>query len=372
MPADWEPHLDRWTDAGLIDAMAADRIRSWEAARIPTTGFRWPTLVALGFGGVLIGAGVLLFVSAHWDTLSPGERTALVVSLIAVFHAGGALAAQSFRSLSVTLHAVGTVALGAGIALCGQIFNLSEHWPSAILLWAFGAALAWGLLRHWPQAALTAILVPAWLASEWTLRIFENLTDYTAPLAVGLCSLSIAYFSARRAKADTAVRKALAWVGGIALLPSAAFVGLNAWKTLPSSQDIGVAWTIALAGPLAVALLLRGREARWNAAATAWAVVLSFASHPPHSGERLLIYLLYAAGSIGLAAWGVAEVRSERINLGTVGFAITVTAFYFSNVMDKLGRSASLIGLGLLFLGGGWLLERMRRRLIARIRVEAA
>ena len=40
--------------------------------------------------------------------------------------------------------------------------------------------------------------------------------------------------------------------------------------------------------------------------------------------------------------------------------------------MDKMGRSASLIGLGILFLGGGWLIEKMRRRLIAQMRGEAA
>jgi hypothetical protein len=35
--------------------------------------------------------------------------------------------------------------------------------------------------------------------------------------------------------------------------------------------------------------------------------------------------------------------------------------------MDKLGRSASLVGLGLLFLLGGWLLEKTRRRLMERL-----
>ena len=50
------------------------------------------------------------------------------------------------------------------------------------------------------------------------------------------------------------------------------------------------------------------------------------------------------------------------------GFALTVLVFYFSDVMDKLGRSASLIGLGLLFLGGGYLLEQARRRLVAGVR----
>jgi cytochrome oxidase assembly protein ShyY1 len=35
--------------------------------------------------------------------------------------------------------------------------------------------------------------------------------------------------------------------------------------------------------------------------------------------------------------------------------------------MDKLGRSLGLMGLGLLFLLGGWQLERLRRRLNAHI-----
>jgi uncharacterized membrane protein len=83
------------------------------------------------------------------------------------------------------------------------------------------------------------------------------------------------------------------------------------------------------------------------------------------------VYVWCAIGSIGLACWGVRESRTERINLATAGFAITVLVFYFSSVMDKLGRSASLIVLGLLFLGGGWLLERTRRRLISQFRQEA-
>ena len=61
------------------------------------------------------------------------------------------------------------------------------------------------------------------------------------------------------------------------------------------------------------------------------------------------------------------ERRAERINLGVAGFALTVLVFYFSSVMDRLGRSASLVGLGLLFLVGGWALEHTRRRLVASV-----
>ncbi|MEK7403598.1 MAG: hypothetical protein AAB225_00680 [Acidobacteriota bacterium] len=47
---------------------------------------------------------------------------------------------------------------------------------------------------------------------------------------------------------------------------------------------------------------------------------------------------------------------------------LTVISFFFSHVMDKLGRSASLIALGVLFLAGGWYGEKLRRRLIAEVK----
>jgi len=88
---------------------------------------------------------------------------------------------------------------------------------------------------------------------------------------------------------------------------------------------------------------------------------------PPPFWPELGVYAWCALGAIALVLWGLAEARRERINLGVAGFALTVSFFYFSSIMDKLGRSASLIGLGLLFLLGGWALERTRRLLIARL-----
>jgi hypothetical protein len=198
------------------------------------------------------------------------------------------------------------------------------------------------VLRHWTQATLTAILIPAWLASEWSVRVAENRTWHEAPLAVGLCTLSLAYLTARRDAEDSPLRKALAWCGGLALLPSAAFLIADFRTDLPPGRDVALGWAIAAAGPLAVAILLRGRGSLWNAGAITWAALVTLVHAPSQQHERIAVDALYATGAAGLAAWGVVEARTERI------------------------------GLGLLFLGGGWLLERMRRRLIARIRVEAA
>lgn len=338
----WERDLDRWVAASLLDPATADRIRAYEREQSHGSGLRWPVLLAIALGVVTLGAGVLLFVSAHWDELSPAARMALVITLVAGFHLGGAFTADRFPNLSVGLHALGTVCLGAGIALTGQIFHLSAHWPGGILLWAIGAALAWWVLRHWPQYAITAVLVPAWLVGEWD---FAYHSDGIA--LVFLFVTAMAYLTSRQ--------PALGWIGGFALLP----LGAILWAERRHHQPEWGLFFLVL--PLGLSFVLRSRAAIWNLAFAAWAVSVLY------TYDEILLYPSFAIASIGLIAWGVAEQHTARINIGIAAFAITVMAFYFSHVMDKLGRSASLIALGCLFLGGGWLLERTRRRLVARV-----
>ena len=379
MAGRWQRYLERWKAAGLIEPSTAERVRAYEAEQEKTQGLRWPVVFAISLGGLLLGAGVLLFVAAHWDTLSPGERFGLVLALVALFHVAGAFAAERFPVLSTTLHAVGTISLGAGIFLAGQIFNLQEHWPAGLLLWALGAWVAYGLLRNWPQAALAALLTPMWLSGEW-LETTGGWVRRDKILAEGLLLLAITYLTALLPEKETPVRKALAWIGGLALIPSVFFVIVSGthsdWRQFsPAGVSRELGWIAALSLPLAVAWILR-RGASWiNFIAALWVVALGTTSLPSEPNESLLRYVwrelgpygMCALGSIGLIGWGLKEARKERINLGVAGFALTVLFFYFSNVMDKLGRSASLIGLGLLFLLGGWLLERTRRRLVARL-----
>ncbi len=365
MAAEWETYLTRWAAAGLVDAEGASRIRAWESEHAQPQGWRWPVWFALAFGVLLLGAGILLFVSAHWDELSAAQRLVLVVLLVGGFHGAGAAAARRFDALSVALHTVGTLALGAGTALAGQIFNLSAHWRSAILLWALGAGVTWALLGHWTHGALTAILVPYWLAGEG-LRRAAPFSAHPAfvPVAAGVCALSFTYLGARRSANDSTLRKALGWMGGLAVLPAVLFTAVaNA-----DFRGQAFPWFIAMVSPLALAMVLRGRAAIWNLIAVAWTFSLAAVSagHPDH----VAVYLWCAIGSVGLVAWGIFEGRAERINVGSAGFALTVLCFYFSTVLDKLGRSASLVTLGILFLGGGWLLERLRRKLMAQIRPE--
>lgn len=375
--------LDRWMGAGILDATTAARIRTFEESERAKEGLRWPVLLALGLGGVLLCAGVLLFVAAHWDELSPTWRFTLVLLLTGLFPIAGAFTTERFPALASTFYAIGTVCVGAGIFLTAQIFNLQEHWPSGILLWAVGALAGWLILRHWSQSVLLALLVPVWLAGEWQVRSVGY--AYSGQLVLqGLLLLSFTYLTARTGAEDSVAKRGLAWIGGIWLLPLAilAFVErreyLWSWRGRPEVPEMVrvVGWIMAIGAPLLLAFVLRRKAAWANALSAVWVLVIG-TFHPAGSSaagalgsfawNSLGPYFWAGVGALGLVGWGLFERRRERIDVGVAGFALTVVIFYFSDVMDKLGRSASLIGLGVLFLFGGWALERMRRRLVAHV-----
>lgn len=380
--------LARWRAAGLIDSPTAERIRAFEAqhAEEPESqGLRWPVIVAVTFGCLMVGTGILLFVAAHWDDLSPAQRFATVLSMVAGFHLIAAFFAERFPNLSIALHAVGTGALGAGIFLGGQIFNLAEHWPGGIMLWAIGAALAWWMLRDWPQGAMFAVLLPAWLLGEWDVAVTDvHHTGYIVP-AIGVLTLAITYFTAVTRDHDSYLRRALSWIGGILLLPSIGCVigfswsdaspsrtFLGSWRTpVPLPLQV-IGWAVAIVVPLALAYRLNVQRLWANGLATLWVLALSGISTFKQPWDNFGVYVWCLLGSIASIYWGLQEYRKERINLGMAIFALTLLTFYFSNILDKMGRSMALISLGVVFLLGGWAMEKLRRRLVARIAGVAA
>jgi hypothetical protein len=366
MAPPWESPLQRWVEAGLLDEDAASRVRAWESGRLGRPSLRWPAWLALGLGGLLLGAGLLLFVAAHWDGLGPGQRFLLVLTVVGGLHLAGAFTADRSPGLSAAMHSCGTVALGGGIFLSGQIFHLQEHWPGGFLLWAIGAWIGWWLLRQWPQAAAGALLAPAWLAGEWivaTERMRGGAVLGTFVALVALAYLGAEPFSGRH----PALRRALVWLGALGFIPASLMVVLASSGSRADPLPSGLAvlgWIGAVGLPVGVGVALRRSNVLPLAAAAVWVVAGTFLA----SDRGVAPYLWCAVLAVGVIAWGVHDRRAERINLGVAGFALTVLVFYFSDVMDKLGRSASLIVLGLLFLGGGYLLEQTRRRLVATVR----
>ncbi len=353
----WQDYLDRWERAGVLDTEAAAKVRAFEIAQPDTRRVRWPVILALVFGGLLLAAGLFLFVQAHWDELSPVARIGVTMSALAALHIGAAFSSK-FPALATTLHAIGTAGLGAAIAISGQVFNMDEHWPSAILLWAVGAWVGFVVLRDLPQLVMAAVLTPAWVIAEVEFR--HTLPDLSPWSAAFAAMVALTYLSAARRDETVPWRHSLAAIGAVAVIP--------AWiLTSLISRGSFEAWLLLL--PLPLAFALRKQEG-WPVLVAAGMIALQLLC----ATNRLSLagFLVAGTAAVALAGWGVAELRKERVNLGLAGFVITVVVFYFSYVADAINRSLGLIVLGVLFLAGGWFLERLRRKLMRRIEGELA
>ena len=383
--ADFDAMLNRWQKAGVLDAEAARRARAFELELTRPAGLRWQGIVALILGAILLACGVVLFVSAHWDDMGPGLRFALVIAMVAVFHLGGAWAREHFHGLSTALHAVGTVSTGAAIALVGQIFNIQEHWPAAILLWAIAAAAGWILLQDEAQQILTMLLFPAWILSELSFAAEGHIGEsvYIGRFLIVWAVLYLTFFLGSKHKV---IQGVLFAVAAVAVLVGIIFL-LEGWPSwgqqtyLPFGTRVW-GWSDIAVVPLCIALIRLRKSLIPVAVAIAFSIPLPWCqrvwteyynygnSHGSYvqNEPNLAAHALVAAFAVFLIWWGVHQASKALVNLGIVGFAIAVGWFYFSDIFDKVGRSLGLIGLGILFLAGGWALEMASRRLIDRMR----
>ena len=382
--ADFESLLDRWQSAGVLDAEAAGRIRAYELEQERPSGLRWQGIVALILGAILLACGVVLFVSAHWDEMGPGARFVLVLGMVAVFHVGGAWARESFRGLSTALHAVGTVSTGAAIALVGQIFNIQEHWPAAVLLWAIAAAAGWILLQDEAQQTLTLLLFPAWIVAEFSYSAEGHIGEfvYLGRFLIVWAVLYLTFFLGSKHKIVQGILFAAAAIEAVVGIEMA-LQGWSSWGN-QTSLSLGTrtwGWVDFAVLPLLFALFRLRKSLAPVAVAIVFSIALPWCNGTwtdtsnvvnggqsyVRSGPNLAAHALVAAFAVFVIWWGVRQASRALVNLGIVGFAIAVVWFYFSDIFDKVGRSLGLIGLGVLFLAGGWALEKTRRGLLGRM-----
>ena len=370
--------LRRWLQAELIDADLAEAIQRWEDSQLNQSKhssvrhLTVPIRLSILLGSLLLAAGLLLFVSAHWDQMPPFWRVSLLLFIVIALHAGGAWFAERFQLMALGLHAVGTVAFGAGVFLCAQIFHLDVLWSFrwGLLLWSFGAAAGWKLLRQWPQLALLSLLLPGWIIAMIMFevdRFSSSEADWAVvPIAAGALLTSLTYFTAPDRTPLTPARSVLMWMGGLALVPAAV-----TWAVVATGLDLPalgqplwlslLVWVVTLGGPVILGWWLRPHRF-WPLALAAIWMVLDLVIQV--QGFSVLSFAWWGVGSVGLMLWGSTEARAERVNIGTVLLATTLIGFYFTEVIGRFDRSLSLLGLGLFFLVGGWVLNRLRQALL--------
>ena len=227
-------------------------------------------------GAVLITAGIVLLISAHWNEIPRGVKIAARNFAHARFHAGGWWIAREvhgkYRKTGEALHLIGSGLFLANIALIGQIYNIVSRPPNAFLLWWVGiAALPW-LLRSKAQHVLLLLAFGIWFGLEVNERsgwIYcgDDERQILLYSLLGLVYLGAGWVLRRSAFADFA-----GVTEKLGLLAFLVFFFPLTWKdffgswTNPESQQ----WLFPALGLVALALLaagiknLRALTAQWR------------------------------------------------------------------------------------------------------------
>jgi hypothetical protein len=246
------------------------------------------------------------------------------------------------------------------------------------------------LLRDEIQQALTLLLFPAWMYSE--LQFYaQGHIGQSAYIGRFLIVWALLFLTVFLGSKKAIVR----WI----LFAVAVFYGtvgvvltLDGWRSWSGTETFLSfhfrvwAWLAIAVLPLLIALFKRHESgipvitAILFSLALPWCMRIrtehqdygNYHNSYTYSQPNLVAHALVAAFAVFIIWWGVRRASKALVNLGMIGFAIAVGWFYFSDIFDKVGRSLGLIGLGVLFLAGGWSLEKMRRGLLARMNEDAS
>ncbi len=391
--------VEHWRASGIISGEQARAILGSydfpEAAEAPRNRL---VTVLLIMGAVLVGLGVILFVAANWQEISPGVKLAMMFIGIPVIYGAGFLLRYRFDypRVGTALIFLGSIAYGAAIHLIAQTYHIPVNHPNLVLYWFLGVLPLAYVVRSQPVmilALVTGLAAVGFRGQEWLLD-----EDFIPSLAMPLyLALGLALFAfGRLHEPFPSVRPfvpTFQLMGLLVIFGILYFWGFgDLWDWTESSRDYsGVVfpvtleyWAIAAAtvAALAAAWVWMALHARQRAQPLAallteavpslalllFGVLVVFLPLDGGTAYPLAANILYGLGVVGLAYLGYLRGREALINLSIGFFSIWIFTRYFEYSFDLLDRSVVFIVAGLLLLVGGFLLERARRRVLQRLR----
>lgn len=112
-------------------------------------------------GAILVAAGVISFVAAHWDKIVPSVKVILIISFMLACHLSGfylwKISGKSPR-LGHALIVLGTFVFGANIGLLAQIFHIKANFYNGLYAWAIGAIIMAYALQSIPNTIIAIIV----------------------------------------------------------------------------------------------------------------------------------------------------------------------------------------------------------------------
>jgi uncharacterized membrane protein len=316
--------LPKWRDAGWVTPDGASAI----LAALPGGSAAFGLAAVVGmFGGLLVGLGMIAFVSANWQEIPRLARLGLLTGALALsYGAAGLLERKSLRVFAEVALLIAGLVFAAAIALVGQSYHLSGAFADAIVLWLVGIFVATALTGSPTMTALGLIGGAVWTyivtidlgaAPHW-LGLVPIVVGGSIATVIGsrndrLLSVLAFVFWAVLAIGSSGDRYDWSFAGGIALGVS---VGLILFALGAALSSLGNGRVAAL-----------GRDMLWpGLVAVLVCLGVEQALEHPSVGEQTLTMLTIALIALAVALSALAAARKSLAALDVAAIAIIAGA----------------------------------------------
>ena len=388
-----QTELDIWTQRGIITGEKAEEILAQYVVVSPLYGRLIVILVTLG--AILAGVGIILFVSANWQEIPRLGKIVLLMALVLVTYFIGYWLKyeRSFPRAGGAIIFVGAMVFGAAIFLVGQQYHMPVDDPRLLSWWFVGVIPVAYFTRS--RAILTLAILAAlgglgYKASDWLETVqYGEFAFFAFYLALGLALYGIGSVHSRfdRLKLYTFRYQLFGLILLFVMMYVLSFKGVYRESAMINwdPQLLPSAFIIAFSIAVAVAVIsvvwsltidARRKKTSFILSADLLALLLFtavgyLALYLPFKSpvtNAVIFNILLFAGIIGLVFLGYFRGAGSLVNIALFFFGLAVIGRYFDLAWDLLPRSAFFVLGGLILLGVGILLERLRRKTMQQMR----
>jgi uncharacterized membrane protein len=352
-------------------------------------------VILVTLGAILAGVGIILFVSANWQAIPRVGKEILLIALVVVTYFSGYWLKyeKGFPRAGAALLFVGAMVFGATLFLIGQQYHMPVDDPRLLTWWFVGVIPVAYFTRS--RAILTlAILAALWglgyKTSHWLDSVNNNEYAFFAfYLALGVILYGIGSVHSRFARLKLYTPRyqvfGLILIFGVVYVLS--FHGLYSKPALGdwSYAELPSAFTVTFHVVAALSLIcaiwgvivdvkrkqISGRLTSDSAGIIVFVVLSYITLFLPFTSPAVyttIFNIVLFGGVGGLIFLGYFRGVGYLVNIALVFFGLAVIGRYFDVAWDLLPRSVFFIVGGLLLLGVGLLLERLRRKTLEKMR----
>lgn len=398
--------VSEWLEEGIIEErQAIEILHRYGLSKAPSEE-KAPNLISMIsiMGSVLIGLGAILFVASNWSALPQLIRFLLLFFVtFGTYYAGWILrySRRSHPRVGEGLLFLASIFMGATIFLTAQIFNVNANAHWLLLLWFLAISpLGYGFCSK-PILGLNIVTFLFWIITYLGLQRLDIAFMFYLLMGISLYGLgmlhtmsvrfsqfrilyqsfglfiilaSYFYFSVEAPYRFQEIIEAN-WAFKVILLFFAAttfgtiLTCALRWEKFQTVRSEFFLLVLAFLGWTTIAAL----NLFWHGLTrTTTSYGYTYTELNPDISTALFVIfnLIFFVLTIGSILIGYHKSEVYFVNLGLIFFASGILHLYLTTVYAYLPRSLAFMVGGVILLLGGWRLEKMRRSIVQKMKVE--